>query len=400
MSDDAQKKRSMHVFLSHASEDKPAVRAFTSRLQQAGLKVWLDEEQLPPGYDPQEAIRQGMEASQHVLVWVTERWLNKTWTRWELKLFAEARVSGRRIIPILGVAWDDGVLGPYLSQTTSVNPDVDDDQRLWLAFCGIVNRPPGEKGRWAEHGRALSSGTELDPLLPLSPIPPPSSGSQEGSQRLWQIRDPGRVVIITANSSSMQTGEYVRNATGIGQVRALAYIVPSLHTAYAKLDLRNIYLSTDPIQDRCEDDLIILGGAKNNSIASDLFDALAQVQPVTNQENRLIWRREVNGVWTDDGAEVFKGDVRNGDVRTDYGLILRVANPFTSRDRTAVLLAGGHTYGTMAAAKFFVENLLREMPDEVDGKNNLSVLIECRIMQGFPTSMKIRHSFVWPREQP
>lgn len=47
---------SFHVFLSHNSKDKPAVRQLAQALQARGLKVWLDEEQLVPGRPWQQAL--------------------------------------------------------------------------------------------------------------------------------------------------------------------------------------------------------------------------------------------------------------------------------------------------------------------------------------------------------
>ena len=44
------------VFLSHNSSDKPAVRELAQALQQRGLKVWLDEWELPPGQPWQPAV--------------------------------------------------------------------------------------------------------------------------------------------------------------------------------------------------------------------------------------------------------------------------------------------------------------------------------------------------------
>lgn len=388
------------VFLSHASEDKPEVRVFAKRLQNAGLKVWLDEEQLPPGHEPRDAIQKGMKDSRHVLVWITKNWLHKTWTQWELKLFSEAQAEGQRVIPILWVEWDEGELGPYLTKNVAVNRDVDDDERLWLAFCGIKDVPPGEHSRWAEQGKSLAAGTIplVEPAKPRA-VPTPAPDSREGAGLLWQLHDPSRVVIVVSNSSPTETGEYVRPATGIGQVRALAYSVPSLSRAYRDLELRNIYLSTDQLQERREDDLIVLGGPKNNSIARDLLDELRDDQPARQEGSELIWRKRRGGEWVDEGADTYRGEVRDQMVRTDFGLILRVANPFASGDRTAVLLSGSHTHGTMAAAKFFAENLLRELPGEVGGKNNLAVLVECHVSSGYPSAIRIKESYSWPRPE-
>ena len=36
-------------FLSHSAKDRPVWRELAARLQQDGVRVWLDEEQIKPG---------------------------------------------------------------------------------------------------------------------------------------------------------------------------------------------------------------------------------------------------------------------------------------------------------------------------------------------------------------
>ncbi|MEG4391500.1 toll/interleukin-1 receptor domain-containing protein [Microcoleus sp. BROC3] len=49
------------VFLAHNSQDKPQVRAIVTNLKRRGLKVWLDEEQIPPGRPFQDVIQQALQ---------------------------------------------------------------------------------------------------------------------------------------------------------------------------------------------------------------------------------------------------------------------------------------------------------------------------------------------------
>ncbi len=161
------------VFLCHASEDKKAVRAFARQLEAAGLTVWLDEEQLSPGVEPPEAIVQALEESRHVLIWVTDRWLDKSWTQWELGLFTKAKSDARKVLPVLRRAWDDARLGPYLTRAIAVPFECDADQRLWLAVCGVRGDGPGKRESWAEQGRALSR--RLREPTDDEHAPPPSS---------------------------------------------------------------------------------------------------------------------------------------------------------------------------------------------------------------------------------
>lgn len=146
------------VFLSHASEDKAEVRTFVKNLRTVGISVWLDEERLPPGVEPQRAVSKGMASSRHVLVWVTSSWLKKSWTTWELELFREIKSKSRKVIPVLQVQWKNDVLGPYLSKIVAIPPDIDAKSQLWLTICGIHDLEPGPKENWKTQGLRLIAG--------------------------------------------------------------------------------------------------------------------------------------------------------------------------------------------------------------------------------------------------
>src|SRR5438067_11218790 len=58
------------VFLSHNSNDKPAVRELKALLEANGLQVWLDEDELQPGIPWQQLLEAGIKASKSVAVLV------------------------------------------------------------------------------------------------------------------------------------------------------------------------------------------------------------------------------------------------------------------------------------------------------------------------------------------
>lgn len=68
----------IHVFLCHASEDKPTVRRLAQQLQADGITAWLDEERLQPGQDWQWEIRRAIQASHTFLVCLSSRSVSKT----------------------------------------------------------------------------------------------------------------------------------------------------------------------------------------------------------------------------------------------------------------------------------------------------------------------------------
>lgn len=65
------------VFLCHASEDKESVRDLSRRLRHSGIDPWLDEEQLLPGQDWEQAIRNAVRATRTVVVCLSRRSLSK-----------------------------------------------------------------------------------------------------------------------------------------------------------------------------------------------------------------------------------------------------------------------------------------------------------------------------------
>ncbi len=218
------------------------------------------------------------------------------------------------------------------------------------------------------------------------------------NRTLWQLKDPSHLVVCAANSTTTNTGAYHRPATGVGQLRALVLATRSLTRAYRRqLDIQNILLSNEPLQERIENDLLILGGSQNNEVAAKFLDLLNGEQPARIIGRMMIWRTNyVSNRWVDQGALEYEGHAINRKVVMDYGLIIRSYNPFTSRNRTAVLFAGSHTYGTIAAAKFFTEDLHKHLRKLTrNGRKNLVVLVSSHIVNGYPTKMNIERSYAW-----
>ena len=55
-------------FLSNNGSDKPLARALKQRLANAGLRAWLDEDELPPGINRQPLLEEGIRSSKCVAV--------------------------------------------------------------------------------------------------------------------------------------------------------------------------------------------------------------------------------------------------------------------------------------------------------------------------------------------
>jgi hypothetical protein len=65
------------IFLCHASEDKGVVRELYYRLREAGIQPWIDEEDLLPGQQWQEVIREAVQAARIVVVCLSRKSIDK-----------------------------------------------------------------------------------------------------------------------------------------------------------------------------------------------------------------------------------------------------------------------------------------------------------------------------------
>jgi chromosomal replication initiation ATPase DnaA len=70
-------KRPLHVFLCHASSDKPAVTRLYERLISDGIDAWLDKEKLIPGQDWQIEIPKAVKNSDIVIVCLSSQSVTK-----------------------------------------------------------------------------------------------------------------------------------------------------------------------------------------------------------------------------------------------------------------------------------------------------------------------------------
>jgi hypothetical protein len=87
------------VFISHASEDKASVaRPLTELLQHAGLKVWLDENELTLGDSLSRKIDEGLDRSAYGVVVLSKEFFKKGWPTHELAGLTARHVGGRKVI--------------------------------------------------------------------------------------------------------------------------------------------------------------------------------------------------------------------------------------------------------------------------------------------------------------
>ncbi len=101
MKDEAREKQAFEVFLSHNSQDKPAVRALAALLTERGIRVWLDEEQLIPGRSWQPLLEKGIKESATGAVLVGADGVGP-WENEEMQGLLQSAVDEKKpVIPVL-----------------------------------------------------------------------------------------------------------------------------------------------------------------------------------------------------------------------------------------------------------------------------------------------------------
>ncbi|HEY4562616.1 MAG TPA: toll/interleukin-1 receptor domain-containing protein, partial [Thermoanaerobaculia bacterium] len=144
------------VFISHAGADKAFAVELARSLEKVGLRVWLDEEQISPGDSIDDSLLRGLKSAQHGLFVVTDAWLERKWTKWELDSFVQDGDRERRLLVVQRIPRDVQRLGPELRDLKPIDwpeGDPEPEARLWELRCGILGQPPGPRAQWTARWR-------------------------------------------------------------------------------------------------------------------------------------------------------------------------------------------------------------------------------------------------------
>ena len=137
------------TFLSYNSSDHDAVERLALRLQQEGVRTWLDRWNLIPGNPWQDEIEQALESCSTSCILIGPSGLGP-WQNAEMRAAIDRRVSKGdfRVIPVLlpGAQRDQRSRYPtFLTQTTWVEfrDALDDHEPIRRLVAGIHGKPPG-----------------------------------------------------------------------------------------------------------------------------------------------------------------------------------------------------------------------------------------------------------------
>lgn len=110
--------RTWDVFISHASEDKPAVAIpLAEALQGRGVTAWLDKAELRIGESLRRRIDRGLAASRFAVVVLSPSYFAKGWPQYELDGIVTLSIAGKQnLLPI----WHDVGYSDVMAKSPSL----------------------------------------------------------------------------------------------------------------------------------------------------------------------------------------------------------------------------------------------------------------------------------------
>jgi hypothetical protein len=83
------------IFISYSRKDKQFVERLTKDLNNQGVDVWIDVQQISPGAMWQDEIRKGIESSGIFVIVLSSNYTSSSWASFELAI-----ATGKRILPL------------------------------------------------------------------------------------------------------------------------------------------------------------------------------------------------------------------------------------------------------------------------------------------------------------
>lgn len=180
-------------------------------------------------------------------------------------------------------------------------------------------------------------------------------------------------------------------AGGFGDLLATSRLIGIANTYYPPADKLVIHTRQSAYASCQDDNLVVIGGGKYNSIYRDLIDridpplhffdtATESFQEVRNRESTIIYSPE----YAPDGSLVF-----------DIGILVFSASPFVA-GRKVLIAAGSHTYGSAIAVQYLSE--LEGLRDtrEARASRNFMFVVGARVSDtGTGRAQRISNVLTW-----
>ena len=201
------------AFLSHSSKDKPIVRDLKKRLEAAGVRCYLDEDQLGPGDNVSRALEAAVETSRHLVLVLSPTSVDSEWVEleWTMKAWDSPANRSGVVVPIRikGVSLEQI---PKRLRILHV-PDCSTPEGMNKVFPGLVAKLGGQLTADQEDSIFQDRGS-LPPVGPLpgrSYLPHQSLGPDFVGRTadLWSLHDAleaGRRAAVTGRVAAQGIG--------------------------------------------------------------------------------------------------------------------------------------------------------------------------------------------------
>jgi hypothetical protein len=137
----------VYISHSHANADREWVRGFAESLKRYGVKVWLDELQIPAGESLRDAIEEGLRSSDIVVYIVTPESLKQP------NLFFEIGAAvgmGKRLVAVLPRGLEPSVLPqPLRTRRFLFQESPEKTAKELLEKSTVEEHPRGPRGKKA-----------------------------------------------------------------------------------------------------------------------------------------------------------------------------------------------------------------------------------------------------------
>ena len=142
----ARDKHERVAFISHSTKDKPFVRKLAADLVSAGVRVWLDEQQILVGDSIPDKIAQGLAESDFFLIVVSKNSVESPWVKKELNNALVQEIE-RRKVTVFPIKLDEAKMPDSIGDKLYANFVGPYDEGLKKLLESIKAREVTDNGR-------------------------------------------------------------------------------------------------------------------------------------------------------------------------------------------------------------------------------------------------------------
>jgi hypothetical protein len=226
-----------------------------------------------------------------------------------------------------------------------------------------------ETAKWVVAFLAVVSVSELIALLRYS-----QRLSREHLFFRLQAKEEIDIVLTTSERTAGGGGiEYVRPTTSVGNLKGSTEIARAIGDLPGKRSVR-VHLSEE-IDESLSGDLVLLGGPNKNRISAICLEYIYQFYP----QAKLLYidsKEQGSYLGLEDFIQHYEIEKQEESQipKKDFALIGMWINPLSPRKRRLIICAGFTGYGTAAAARYLVDNVMNDRYSKLRRRHHLPFL--------------------------